>query len=81
MSAQAFNYDNLLAEYKIIPYSITAVATLLVYDLICTVDQEVEYVWMVPCSIGTIMFVLNRLVYEVSQLLLASSCQDRHLQK
>jgi len=53
-------FHNLLAEYKIIPYSITAIAALLVYDLICTVDQEVEYVWTAPCSIGTIMFVLNR---------------------
>src|ERR1700691_5994652 len=25
-----------------------------------TIEEQVEYVWTAPCSIGTIMFVLNR---------------------
>ncbi|KAF9456198.1 hypothetical protein BDZ94DRAFT_1276263 [Collybia nuda] len=48
------------AEPKLKGYILVAAATVLCYDFICTFPQEVSYVWSRPCSIGTILFVLNR---------------------
>ncbi|KZP10747.1 hypothetical protein FIBSPDRAFT_937859 [Athelia psychrophila] len=42
------------------PYAITACGALLTYDILCTLDKEVEYVWNGPWSFGTILYVLNR---------------------
>ncbi|KAF7360883.1 hypothetical protein MSAN_01118000 [Mycena sanguinolenta] len=34
--------------------------TILIYDWICTLDQEITYVWSRPLSTGTVLFALNR---------------------
>ncbi|KIM37474.1 hypothetical protein M413DRAFT_275052 [Hebeloma cylindrosporum] len=43
---------------------------LIIYDYLCTFDQEVEHVWLRPRSLGTYLFVLNRYL-PVANLILA----------
>ncbi|ETW76421.1 hypothetical protein HETIRDRAFT_429889 [Heterobasidion irregulare TC 32-1] len=45
---------------NITPYSIAGIAALLVYDYICTLDQEIEFVWSGPWSLGKFLFLANR---------------------
>ncbi|KAI0084389.1 hypothetical protein BDY19DRAFT_909865 [Irpex rosettiformis] len=45
---------------NIVPYTIAAFGTLLVYDYLCTLADEVSLVWLQPWNIGTILFLLNR---------------------
>jgi len=47
-------------ESRLIPSTLCACVTILVYDLICTLDQEILYVWPRPWSMSTALFVLNR---------------------
>ncbi|KIM42322.1 hypothetical protein M413DRAFT_444745 [Hebeloma cylindrosporum] len=42
---------------------------LLIYDYLCTFDQEVEYVWSRPSSVGRYLFVLNRYIPITSLIL------------
>ncbi|KAJ7743934.1 hypothetical protein DFH07DRAFT_835194 [Mycena maculata] len=51
---------NATFEARLVPSTLCACATILVYDLMCTLDQEVLYVWPRPWSISTVLFVLNR---------------------
>ncbi|KZT30325.1 hypothetical protein NEOLEDRAFT_325412 [Neolentinus lepideus HHB14362 ss-1] len=44
----------------VVPFSIVATGTILTYDLLCTIDEEVEYVWKSRQSLGTVLFYLNR---------------------
>ncbi|THV03325.1 hypothetical protein K435DRAFT_775011 [Dendrothele bispora CBS 962.96] len=45
---------------KLIPGNLVVCITLLVYDYICTLDQEVTYVWSKPLALGSILFFINR---------------------
>ncbi|KAF7760848.1 hypothetical protein Agabi119p4_10257 [Agaricus bisporus var. burnettii] len=45
---------------RLVPSTLVACATLLVYDHLCTLDQEVAHVWSNPLSGGSILFMLNR---------------------
>ncbi|KAJ7119415.1 hypothetical protein C8R44DRAFT_788018 [Mycena epipterygia] len=47
-------------EARLVPSTLCACATILVYDLICTIDQEILYVWPQPWSMSTALFLLNR---------------------
>jgi len=47
-------------EARLVPSTLCACGTILVYDWICTFDQELSYVWARPWSLGTMLFVLNR---------------------
>ncbi|KAJ6629938.1 hypothetical protein B0H10DRAFT_1985886 [Mycena sp. CBHHK59/15] len=47
-------------EARLVPGTLCACATILVYDWACTLDQEILYVWPRPWSISTALFVLNR---------------------
>ncbi|KAJ7729408.1 hypothetical protein DFH07DRAFT_184093 [Mycena maculata] len=47
-------------EARLIPSTLCACATILIYDVMCTLDQEILYVWPRPWSISTVLFVLNR---------------------
>ncbi|KAJ7475251.1 hypothetical protein B0H11DRAFT_2034723 [Mycena galericulata] len=47
-------------EGRLVPATLCACATILVYDLMCTLDQEILYVWPRPWSISTVLYVLNR---------------------
>ncbi|KAH6885590.1 hypothetical protein BKA70DRAFT_1574336 [Coprinopsis sp. MPI-PUGE-AT-0042] len=44
--------------------------TLLVYDYVCTLREEVEYMWKSRWSVGLIMFYVNRYLVFVDQILL-----------
>jgi len=44
----------------VVPGSVLACGTLLVYDYFCLLDQEVAYVWTAPWTLGTVLFYLNR---------------------
>jgi len=46
-------YHNLQGERNVIPHTIAATATLLVYDLICTVDQEVGLTFVAVHDLGS----------------------------
>ncbi|KZP33243.1 hypothetical protein FIBSPDRAFT_375764 [Athelia psychrophila] len=41
-------------------YAVTACGALLIYDILCTMDREVEYVWDSPWCFRTILYALNR---------------------
>jgi len=45
---------------------ILASLVLLFYDYLCTFDQEVERVWLRPCSLGKSLFILNRYLPLIS---------------
>ncbi|KAJ7641385.1 hypothetical protein FB45DRAFT_356549 [Roridomyces roridus] len=47
-------------EDRLVPGTLCACATILVYDLLCTLDQEISYVWPRPWSTSTALFVFNR---------------------
>ncbi|KAJ7019638.1 hypothetical protein C8F04DRAFT_1147039 [Mycena alexandri] len=47
-------------EARLIPSTLCACLTILVYDLLCTLDQEILYVWPRPWSMSTALFLLNR---------------------
>ncbi|KAF8152304.1 hypothetical protein B0H34DRAFT_112122 [Crassisporium funariophilum] len=49
-----------ILDTQLVQSTLIACATLLVYDLLCTLDQEVTYVWASPWSLGTVLFFLNR---------------------
>ncbi|KAH6885586.1 hypothetical protein BKA70DRAFT_1444979 [Coprinopsis sp. MPI-PUGE-AT-0042] len=44
--------------------------TLLIYDYLCTLQEEVGYMWTSQWSIGLVMFYLNRYLVFVDQILL-----------
>ncbi|EPQ53184.1 hypothetical protein GLOTRDRAFT_131464 [Gloeophyllum trabeum ATCC 11539] len=44
----------------VVPLSVAATGTILVYDYLCTLDDEVEYVWKSRQTLGTVLFFLNR---------------------
>ncbi|KAL4255617.1 hypothetical protein AB1N83_012682, partial [Pleurotus pulmonarius] len=44
----------------VVSASVAASATVLVYDFLCTFDQEVAYVWSAPWTFGSVLFFLNR---------------------
>ncbi|KAI0064839.1 hypothetical protein BV25DRAFT_1822576 [Artomyces pyxidatus] len=45
---------------NLVPYSVAAIGALLVYDYLCTLDQEVEHVWSGTWTVGKALFILNR---------------------
>ncbi|KAF8193810.1 hypothetical protein BJ912DRAFT_960577 [Pholiota molesta] len=49
-------------ETQLVQSTLVAFSTLLVYDFLCTFDQELAYVWTSPSqwSAGTVLFILNR---------------------
>ncbi|KAJ7603953.1 hypothetical protein DFH06DRAFT_1391716 [Mycena polygramma] len=47
-------------EARLVPSTLWACATILVYDLLCTLDQEILYVWPRPWSMSTALFIFNR---------------------
>ncbi|KAJ7186697.1 hypothetical protein C8R46DRAFT_1057756 [Mycena filopes] len=47
-------------EARLIPSTLCACATILAYDLLCTLEQEILYVWTRPWSTSTALFLLNR---------------------
>ncbi|KAF9466691.1 hypothetical protein BDZ94DRAFT_129860 [Collybia nuda] len=48
------------AQPELKSYIILIVSTILAYDWLCTIDEEVAYVWSRPWSLGTFVFILNR---------------------
>ncbi|KAJ7739819.1 hypothetical protein B0H16DRAFT_1567942 [Mycena metata] len=56
-------------EARLIPSTLCACLTILVYDLLCTLDQEILYVWPRPWSMSTALFLLNRYSPFVDTLL------------
>jgi len=49
-----------ILDTQLVQSTLVACGTLLVYDLLCTLDQEVAYVWNSPWTLGTALFFLNR---------------------
>ncbi|KAJ6546186.1 hypothetical protein DFH09DRAFT_649023 [Mycena vulgaris] len=49
-----------LSEARLVPSTLCACATVLVYDWMCTLDQEISCVWSRPRTLGTLFFVFNR---------------------
>ncbi|KIM37494.1 hypothetical protein M413DRAFT_448541 [Hebeloma cylindrosporum] len=49
-----------ILDEQLIQCTLVACGTLLIYDLLCTLDQEVAYAWAFPWSTGTFLFFLNR---------------------
>ncbi|KAJ7046115.1 hypothetical protein C8F04DRAFT_1387757 [Mycena alexandri] len=48
-------------EARLVPSTLCACAAILVYDWMCTLDQEITYVWSRPqWSTGTFVFIVNR---------------------
>ncbi|GLB42774.1 hypothetical protein LshimejAT787_1202230 [Lyophyllum shimeji] len=37
-----------------------ATTTILSYDLLCTLDREVKYIWSNPWNMGSLLFIINR---------------------
>ncbi|KAJ7233519.1 hypothetical protein B0H12DRAFT_1143933 [Mycena haematopus] len=60
-------------EARLVPSTLCACATILVYDLVCTLDQEIIYVWPRPWSMSTALFVLNRYLPFVDTFLSLSA--------
>jgi len=60
-------------ENRLVPATLCASATILVYDLMCTLDQEVLYVWSRPWSMSTALFLLNRYLPFVDTFLSLSA--------
>jgi len=60
-------------ESRLVPSTLCACATILVYDLACTLDQEILYVWPRPWSMSTALFVLNRYLPFVDTFLSLSA--------
>ncbi|KAF9260336.1 hypothetical protein L218DRAFT_962658 [Marasmius fiardii PR-910] len=46
--------------FTLIPANFIVSGTLLLYDYLCTLEQELAYVWSRPWSLGSLMFLLNR---------------------
>ncbi|KAF5378085.1 hypothetical protein D9615_007620 [Tricholomella constricta] len=49
-----------LLDQNLVQGTLLASGTVLIYDLLCTLDQEVAYVWSNPWSISSLLFFLNR---------------------
>lgn len=49
-----------ILDTQLVQFTLVACATLLIYDFLCTLDQEVKYVWQTPWSPGKVLFFLNR---------------------
>ncbi|RDB24276.1 hypothetical protein Hypma_008553 [Hypsizygus marmoreus] len=49
-----------LLDLQLVRGTLIASGTVLVYDLLCTVDQEITYVWSNVLSIPSLLFLLNR---------------------
>ncbi|KAJ7128658.1 hypothetical protein C8R44DRAFT_979272 [Mycena epipterygia] len=47
-------------EARLVPNTLLACATVLIYDWLCTLNQEISHVRARPWSTGTLFFVLNR---------------------
>ncbi|KAJ7076592.1 hypothetical protein B0H15DRAFT_863804 [Mycena belliarum] len=45
---------------RLVPSTLYACATVLIYDWLCTLDREISCVWPRPWSPGTVLFMLNR---------------------
>ncbi|KAF8880129.1 hypothetical protein CPB85DRAFT_1341276 [Mucidula mucida] len=56
-------------QIPLVTGSLVASGTLLIYDLLCTLDQEVEYVWSRPLAFSSILFFLNRYLPFVDTVL------------
>jgi len=52
--------SNTAFESRLVPSTLCSCATILVYDWICNIDQEISHVWFRPWSTGTLIFFLNR---------------------
>ncbi|KAJ7128660.1 hypothetical protein C8R44DRAFT_873354 [Mycena epipterygia] len=52
--------SNPVLAARLVPNTLLACATVLVYDWLCTLDQEISHVWARPWSTGTLFFVFNR---------------------
>ncbi|KZP12454.1 hypothetical protein FIBSPDRAFT_936927 [Athelia psychrophila] len=49
-------------------YTVTACAALLTYDILTSLDKEVEYIWTTPWSFGTVLYLLNRYLPYITTL-------------
>lgn len=49
-----------LLDQQLIQSTLVASVTVLVYDLLCTLDQEITYVWSNPWTLSSLLFFLNR---------------------
>ncbi|KDR66170.1 hypothetical protein GALMADRAFT_259632 [Galerina marginata CBS 339.88] len=49
-----------ILDTQLVQSTLVACGTLLVYDFLCMLDQEVAYVWTAPWTFGTALFFLNR---------------------
>ncbi|KAF8966824.1 hypothetical protein BDZ97DRAFT_1806687 [Flammula alnicola] len=47
-------------EYIVASNFLTATASVLVWELIITLDDEINYIWQQPWTLGTILFAVNR---------------------
>lgn len=58
--SSAMEYDTIVFGLAATKYTTVASATILVWDIIVTVDQEVSMVWSAKLSLGTTLFFCNR---------------------
>jgi len=49
-----------ILDTQLVQSTLVACGTLLVYDFMCTLDQEVAHIWTSPWTVGTVLFFLNR---------------------
>ncbi|KJA19136.1 hypothetical protein HYPSUDRAFT_907330 [Hypholoma sublateritium FD-334 SS-4] len=54
--------SKILSSLSATKYANVASAALLVYDMILTFDQEVQYIWNAHKTLGTTIFFLNRYI-------------------
>ncbi|KAJ7128664.1 hypothetical protein C8R44DRAFT_979277 [Mycena epipterygia] len=60
-------------EARLVPSTLVACATIIVYDWLCTLDQEISHVWTRPWSTGTLFFVFNRYLPFIDVFILLST--------
>ncbi|KAL0954749.1 hypothetical protein HGRIS_003701 [Hohenbuehelia grisea] len=59
----------------LVEYSVAASLTLLLYDLLCTLDREIKQFWRTPVTFTTVIFFLNRyLPFVDTTISLMSEC-------
>lgn len=73
--SSAMEYDTIVFGLAATKYTTVASATILVWDIIVTVDQEVSMVWSAKLSLGTTLFFCNRYL-PICMFVLELTCTD-----
>ncbi|TFK51453.1 hypothetical protein OE88DRAFT_1659497 [Heliocybe sulcata] len=78
MSAVALTASTGSSLRDVVPFSIVATGTILIYDLLCTLDDEVEYVWKARQNLGTNLYYLNRYTPFIDTFISLDLLTGRH---